>query len=173
MVRAVVGDGWFQAEAAHRFNATPKTVSKWIEPFEAEGVEGLRDRSSRPLASPKRSFAGHVHDGRGVAQAALCRRADRSRDRRFASGPQPHSQGLTSVSTGCRRWSRPSRFAAIGAPPPARSSTSTSRSSASSIGSVTAYRQPDGPEQHPRGGLGIHASGDRRPFATRLLGSPP
>ncbi len=48
MVRTVVDDGLSKAAAARRFNTTPKTVFKWIERFEAEGVEGLRDRSSRP-----------------------------------------------------------------------------------------------------------------------------
>jgi transposase InsO family protein len=34
------------------FNTTPKTVAKWVNRFKAEGVDGLRDRSSRPLSSP-------------------------------------------------------------------------------------------------------------------------
>jgi transposase InsO family protein len=50
-----VDDGWSRAEAARRFNTTPKTASKWIERLEAEGVEGLRDRSSRPLSSPNQA----------------------------------------------------------------------------------------------------------------------
>jgi len=49
MVRAVVDDGLSKA------NTTPKTVAKWIERFEAEGVEGLRDRSSRPFSSPSQA----------------------------------------------------------------------------------------------------------------------
>jgi len=55
MVRAVGGDGLSKAEAARRFHTTPKTVAKWVERFEAEGVEGLRDRSSRPLSSPSQA----------------------------------------------------------------------------------------------------------------------
>src|SRR5277367_814621 len=55
MVRAVMDDGVSKAEAARRFNTTPKTVAKWVERFEAEGVEGLRDRSSRPLSSPSQA----------------------------------------------------------------------------------------------------------------------
>lgn len=55
MVRAVVDDGLSKAAAARRFNTTPKTVAKWVERFEAEGVEGLRDRSSRPLSSPNQT----------------------------------------------------------------------------------------------------------------------
>jgi len=52
MVRAVVDDGLTRAAAARRFNTTPKTVAKWVKRFEAEGVDGLRDRSSRPRSSP-------------------------------------------------------------------------------------------------------------------------
>jgi transposase InsO family protein len=52
MVRAVVEGGLCKAAAAGKFNTTPKTVGKWIERFRKEGVDGLRDRSSRPLSSP-------------------------------------------------------------------------------------------------------------------------
>ena len=52
MVRAIVEGGLTTAGAARRFNTTPKTVSKWVDRFRTEGVEGLRDRSSRPLSSP-------------------------------------------------------------------------------------------------------------------------
>jgi transposase InsO family protein len=47
-----VDGGLTKAAAARRYNTTPKTVSKWVERFRAEGVDGLRDRSSRPLSSP-------------------------------------------------------------------------------------------------------------------------
>ena len=52
MVLAVVEGGLREAAAARKFNTTPKTVEKWVERFRAEGVDGLRDRSSRPLSSP-------------------------------------------------------------------------------------------------------------------------
>jgi transposase InsO family protein len=55
MVRAVVDCGLSKAAAARRFNATPKTDAKWVKRFEVEGVEGLRDRSSRPLSSPSQA----------------------------------------------------------------------------------------------------------------------
>jgi transposase len=51
MVSAVVDGGQNYAAAARKFNTTPKTVAKWVERFRAEGVDGLRDRSSRPLSS--------------------------------------------------------------------------------------------------------------------------
>jgi transposase InsO family protein len=52
MVRSVVEGGLSKADAAYQFNTTPKTVAKWVKRFRAEGVEGLRDRSSKPLSSP-------------------------------------------------------------------------------------------------------------------------
>jgi transposase InsO family protein len=55
MVRAVVEGGMSKAAAARRFNTTPKTVAKWVKRFKAEGVDGLRDRSSRPLSSPSQT----------------------------------------------------------------------------------------------------------------------
>jgi transposase len=48
-------DGLSKAAAARQFHATAKTVSKWIERFEAEGVEGLGDRSSKPQSSPSQT----------------------------------------------------------------------------------------------------------------------
>src|SRR5262245_27970492 len=60
MVRAVVDYGLTKAAAARQFNTTSKTVGKWVERFRAEGVDGLRDRSSRPLSSP------------GQTPAAIC-----------------------------------------------------------------------------------------------------
>jgi transposase InsO family protein len=52
MVRAVVDRGMSKAAAARQFNTTSKTVAKWVDRFNAEGADGLRDRSSRPLSSP-------------------------------------------------------------------------------------------------------------------------
>lgn len=55
MVRAVLDCGLSRAAAARRFNATPKTVVKWVKRFRAEGVDGLRDRSSRPRSLPSQT----------------------------------------------------------------------------------------------------------------------
>ena len=52
MVRAVVDDGLSKAETARLFHTTPKTVTKWVTRFRSEGIEGLRDRSSKPHSSP-------------------------------------------------------------------------------------------------------------------------
>jgi transposase InsO family protein len=55
MVRSVLEGGLSPAEAAYQFNTTPKTVAKWVDRFRTEGVDGLRDRSSRPLSSPSQT----------------------------------------------------------------------------------------------------------------------
>ena len=55
MVRLWWKAGLSKAAAARQFNTTPKTVAKWVERFRAEGVDGLRDRSSRPLSLPSQT----------------------------------------------------------------------------------------------------------------------
>jgi transposase InsO family protein len=55
MVRTVMDDGLTMAAAAREFHTTPKTVRRWVNRFKNEGVEGLRDRSSRPLSSPSQT----------------------------------------------------------------------------------------------------------------------
>ncbi|MET4019748.1 transposase [Bradyrhizobium sp. F1.4.3] len=55
MVRSVVEGGLSKADAAYLFNTTPKTVAKWVKRFRGEGVDGLRDRSSRPHSSPSQT----------------------------------------------------------------------------------------------------------------------
>ena len=57
MVRAVMDGGLSRAAAACRYNTTPKTVAKWVKRFRTEGVDGLHDRSSRPLSSPAQTPA--------------------------------------------------------------------------------------------------------------------
>src|SRR5690348_9006490 len=55
MVRSVVEGGLSRAAAARQFNTTAKTVAKWVKRFRAEGVGGLRDRSSRPHSLPSQT----------------------------------------------------------------------------------------------------------------------
>jgi transposase InsO family protein len=57
LVRSVVEGELSKADAAYQFNTTPKTVAKWVKRFRLEGVEGLRDRSSKPLSSPSQTPA--------------------------------------------------------------------------------------------------------------------
>jgi transposase InsO family protein len=55
MVRAVVDCGLSKAAVARKFNTTAKTVAKWVERFRMLGVDGLTDRSSKPLSSPSQT----------------------------------------------------------------------------------------------------------------------
>jgi transposase InsO family protein len=55
MVRSVIEGGLSQAAAARQFNITPKIVARWVHRFRAEGVDGLRDRSSRPHSLPSQT----------------------------------------------------------------------------------------------------------------------
>lgn len=55
MVRSVVDEHLSKAAAARRFNTTTKTVSKWVCRFRTHGLEGLRDRSSRPHSLPSQT----------------------------------------------------------------------------------------------------------------------
>ena len=48
MVRRVVEGGQTPKAIATAVGVCPRTVRKWVERFQAEGVAGLRDRSSRP-----------------------------------------------------------------------------------------------------------------------------
>ena len=55
MVRAVVDHGLSKAETARRYNTTHKTVAKWVSRYRKEGIDGLCDRSSKPLSSPSQT----------------------------------------------------------------------------------------------------------------------
>jgi len=57
MVRSVGEGGLSEATTARQFNLTPKVVAKWVKRFRTEGVDGLRDRSSRPYSLPSQTPA--------------------------------------------------------------------------------------------------------------------
>ena len=46
--------------AAAAFNVSRKTASKWLRRYRTLGLPGLRDRSSRPHRSPRRTSSGLV-----------------------------------------------------------------------------------------------------------------
>lgn len=89
MVRAVLEGGLSKAAAARRFNSSPKTVAKWVRRFQAEGIDGLRDRSSRPHSSPSQTPASKCeavanlrrqrHTGQQIAAAVGISKATVSR----------------------------------------------------------------------------------------------
>jgi transposase InsO family protein len=49
--------GWPQARIAEQLGVSRPTVSKWISRYDAEGEDGLHDRSSRPHTTPTRTVA--------------------------------------------------------------------------------------------------------------------
>jgi transposase-like protein len=91
MVRAVVDYGLSKAAAARQFNTTAKTVAKWVERFRALGIDGLRDRSSRPISSTSQTPLA-VCAVIGLASAALHRTTDRSGNEGLAGNGQPRPQ---------------------------------------------------------------------------------
>lgn len=86
---AMIAGGARFAAAARAFNCAPKTAAKWWRRFEAEGRDGLVDRSSRPkrLCNPtpeaicadiielrrRRLTAAHIARATGVSPATVSR----------------------------------------------------------------------------------------------------
>ena len=54
LVERVLEGGWTVPMAAEAQGCSPATGYKWVRRFTAEGLEGLRDRSSRPRRGPLR-----------------------------------------------------------------------------------------------------------------------
>jgi transposase InsO family protein len=57
-VRCVIAEGETVTEVAARFGVSRKTVHGWLARYEAEGLEGLADRSHRPRSCPHQMPAG-------------------------------------------------------------------------------------------------------------------
>lgn len=55
LVRRVLQEGWPRRRAAEAGGVSVRTTSKWLSRYRQEGLEGLRDRSSRPNRSPRRT----------------------------------------------------------------------------------------------------------------------
>jgi len=55
LVRFVLLQGATLKAAAAAFNVSPRTACKWVRRYQGEGLAGLRDRSSRPHRSPRRT----------------------------------------------------------------------------------------------------------------------
>ena len=132
MARRAIDGGLSKAAAARRFNTTPKTVAKWVVRFRAKAVVGLQDRSSRPHSSPSQTAP------------AVCAAVEGLRRQRH-TGAQIAAEVGVSAATVSRILKRRglNRLSALGPAEPvrryeraarARSSTSTSKSWASSVG---------------------------------------
>jgi transposase InsO family protein len=51
-VMAVIGDGLTVSQAAEKTGVARQTLHRWLARYEAEGLEGLKDRSHRPVSCP-------------------------------------------------------------------------------------------------------------------------
>jgi transposase InsO family protein len=58
-VMAVIGDGLSVSQAAEKVGVSRQTLHTWLARYEAEGLEGLVDRSHRPVSCPHQMSA-HV-----------------------------------------------------------------------------------------------------------------
>jgi len=47
--------GWSRSHVAAAMGCSRNCIGRWVERFEAEGIDGLQDRSSRPGSSPTRT----------------------------------------------------------------------------------------------------------------------
>jgi transposase InsO family protein len=54
LVRRVLVEGWRPVVAAEALGVSRATAYKWLGRYRAEGWQGLEDRTSRPLRSPRR-----------------------------------------------------------------------------------------------------------------------
>lgn len=61
LVNRVLEQGWTVAAAAEAVGVSCRTGFKWLARFKAEGLPGLRDRSSRPRRSPAACPVEQVH----------------------------------------------------------------------------------------------------------------
>lgn len=53
LVDRILVEGWPPATAAEMLGVSRATAYKWVRRYRAEGVEGLEDRSARPLRRPR------------------------------------------------------------------------------------------------------------------------
>src|SRR6201747_1604391 len=51
-VLAVISDGLSVSQAAQKVGVSRQTLHSWLARYEAEGLEGLADRSHRPASCP-------------------------------------------------------------------------------------------------------------------------
>jgi len=82
IVQRVQAEGWSRREAAEALGLSLRTVAKWLRRHREEGLLGLRDRTSRPRSSPRRT------------SESLRRRVLELRQRRFVGREISETIGL-------------------------------------------------------------------------------
>ena len=86
----MIEGGLTNAAAALQFNVTAKTVAKWVKRFRAEGVDGLRDRSSRPHSFPSQTPAAACAVVEALRRQRYTGKQIARRSRDIAGDRQPH-----------------------------------------------------------------------------------
>src|SRR5262249_33678213 len=56
-VMAVIGDGLTVSQAAEKTGVARQTLPRWLARYEAQGLDGLADRSHRPVRCPRQMTA--------------------------------------------------------------------------------------------------------------------
>ena len=117
MVRRMAS-GQTPEAAARAAGVCPRTARKWVARFKAEGVAGLKDRSSRPHHLRKPTPAAVVETIEALRRQRWTGKQIAAELGVSAGDRQPHPQAPRPQSHR-RRSSRPSRCAATSASIPA------------------------------------------------------
>ena len=97
MALAVVAGQLSKAQAALSFGVSPKIVRRWTARFQAEGREGMQDRSSRPRLIPRQT-------AEALAERIIMHRRQRLCRRHIAelTGYRPPPSAGCLAAPGCR-----------------------------------------------------------------------
>ncbi len=76
LVVRVIDEGWSVSGAAAAAGVSERTVYRWLGRFREEGIDGLADRSSRPLHSPRQLPAAKVRAIRSLRKLRMHRGRD-------------------------------------------------------------------------------------------------
>jgi transposase InsO family protein len=71
LIERVLELGWSVTAAAEAAGVSERTVYRWLARWRQEGERGLRDRSSRPLSSPRRLPASKVQAIRALRKLRM------------------------------------------------------------------------------------------------------
>jgi transposase InsO family protein len=71
LIERVLEEGWSVTAAAEAAGVSERTVYRWLTRFREQGADGLLDRSSRPLSSPRRLPAAKVEAIRSLRRLRM------------------------------------------------------------------------------------------------------
>jgi transposase InsO family protein len=71
LIERVLNEGWSVSDAAAAGGVSERTVYRWLARWRRDGAEGLLDRSSRPLRSPRQLSAQSVQAIRSLRRLRM------------------------------------------------------------------------------------------------------